>query len=72
MRDLLALEEGDVEDGGEEVHELEDEDLEGEVVLVLRLGAMHLCRVTTASLVKNTYSMSPSISLCTYTLTVAN
>lgn len=39
-----ALEEGDVEDGRIEIDELEYEDLEGEVVLELRLRAVHLCR----------------------------
>ena len=42
VSDEPALEEGNVEDGGIEVDELEDEDLERQVVVELRLGAMHL------------------------------
>ena len=42
VADELALEEGDVDDGGVEIDELEDEHFEGEVVVKLRLGAMHL------------------------------
>ena len=38
----LALEEGHVDQGRVEVDELEDEHFEGEVVVKLRLGAMHL------------------------------
>ena len=37
----LPLEEGDVNDGGVEVDKLEDEDFEGQVVVVLRLGSVH-------------------------------
>ena len=38
----LALEEGDVDDGGVEVDELEDEHFERQVVVEVRLRAMHL------------------------------
>ena len=38
----LPLEEGDVDDGGVEVDELEDEHFEGEVVVKLRLCPVHL------------------------------
>ena len=38
----LALEEGDVDDGRVKVDELEDEHFEGQVVIELRLGSMHL------------------------------
>ena len=37
----LPLEEGDVEDGGVEVDELEDEHLERQVVIEIRLGPVH-------------------------------
>ena len=40
----LALEEGHVDQGGVEVDELEDEHFERQVVVELRLGAMHLCK----------------------------
>ena len=40
--DSLSLEEGDVDDGGVEVDELEDEHFECEIVVVLLLGAVHL------------------------------
>ena len=42
VADELALEEGDVDDGGVEVDELEDEHFERQVVVEVRLGAMHL------------------------------
>ena len=42
----LALEEGNVQDGGVEVDELEDEHLEGQVVVKVRLCPMHLCKTT--------------------------
>ena len=38
----LPLEEGDVDDGGVEVDELEDEHFERQVVIEVRLRAMHL------------------------------
>ena len=38
----LPLEEGDVEDGGVEVDELKDEDLEGQVVVEVGLCPVHL------------------------------
>ena len=38
----LPLEEGDVDDGGVEVNELENEHFEGEVVVEIRLGPVHL------------------------------
>ena len=38
---LLSFEEGDVEDGGVEIHELEHEHFECQLVLVLRLCSMH-------------------------------
>ena len=40
----LPLEEGHVDQGGVEVDELEDEHFERQVVIELRLGAMHLCK----------------------------
>ena len=40
----LPLEEGHVDQGGVEVDELEDENFERQVVIELRLGAMHLCK----------------------------
>ena len=40
----LPLEEGHVDQGGVEVDELEDEHFECQVVVELRLGAMHLCK----------------------------
>ena len=40
----LPLEEGHVYQGGVEVDELEDEHFERQVVVELRLGAMHLCK----------------------------
>ena len=42
VADELALEEGDVDDGGVEVDELEDEHFERQVVVEVRLRAMHL------------------------------
>ena len=39
----LPLEEGHIDQGGVEVDELEDEHFERQVVIELRLGAMHLC-----------------------------
>ena len=41
VADELPLEEGDVDDGGVEVDELEDEHFEGEVVVKLRLCPVH-------------------------------
>ena len=38
----LPLEEGHVDQGGVEVDELEDEHFEGQVVVELGLGSMHL------------------------------
>ncbi len=43
VSDEAALEEGDVEDGGVEVDELEDEHLERQVVLELGLRPVHFC-----------------------------
>ena len=37
----LPLEEGDVNDGGVKVDELEDEDFECQVVIKIRLSPMH-------------------------------
>ena len=37
----LPLEEGDVDDGGIEIDELENEDFEGEIVVILSLGPVH-------------------------------
>ena len=45
VADELALEEGDVDDGGVEVDELEDEHFEGQVVVELRLSSMHLWKM---------------------------
>ena len=42
VADELALEECNVEDGGVEVDELEYENLEGQVVIKIRLCSMHL------------------------------
>ena len=42
VADELALEEGDVDDGGVEVDELEDEHFERQVVVKVGLRAMHL------------------------------
>lgn len=42
-----TFEERDVKDGRIEVYELEDEHFEGEIVIKLSLGAMHLCDMTT-------------------------
>ena len=42
VADELALEEGDVDDGGVEVDELEDEHFERQVVVKVRLRTMHL------------------------------
>ena len=47
MRLSDAFEESDVKDGRIEVYELEDEHFEGEIVIKLSLGAMHLCDMTT-------------------------
>ena len=41
VADKLPLEEGNVEDGGVEVDELEDENLERQVVVEIRLSSMH-------------------------------
>ena len=41
VADELPLEEGNVEDGGVEVDELEDENLERQVVVEIRLSSMH-------------------------------
>ena len=41
----LPLEEGHVDQGGVEVDELEDEHFEGQVVVELRLGSMHLWKM---------------------------
>lgn len=41
--DGLPFEEGDVEAGGVVVDELEEEHLQGEAVLVVRLGPRQLC-----------------------------
>ena len=38
----LPFEEGDVNDGGVKVDELEDEDFEGEIVVILSLCPVHL------------------------------
>ena len=38
----LAFEECNVDDGGVEVDELEDEHLEGEVIIIVRLSPVHL------------------------------
>ena len=43
-RNLPSLEEGDVEDGRVVVDELEEEHLEGEAVLVLRVRLTALCK----------------------------
>ena len=40
--DLLALEEGDVEDGGVEVDKLEEKHLGDETVIILSLGTVQL------------------------------
>ena len=42
VADELALEEGDVDDGGVEVDELEDEHFERQVVVEVRLRSVHL------------------------------
>ena len=42
VADELALEEGDVDDGGVEVDELEDEHFERQVVVKVWLRSMHL------------------------------
>ena len=42
VADELALEEGDVDDGGVEVDELEDEHFERQVVVEIGLRPMHL------------------------------
>ena len=42
VADELALEEGDVDDGGVEVDELEDEHFERQVVVKVRLRPVHL------------------------------
>ena len=52
----LALEERNVEDGRVEVDELEDEDLEGQVVVKLWLGPMHLWKRIVASEQRNRVS----------------
>ena len=41
VADKLPLEEGDVDDGGIEIDELENEDFEGEIVVILSLGPVH-------------------------------
>ena len=41
IADEPSLEEGDIEDGGVKVDELEDEDFEDKLILKLRLCAMH-------------------------------
>ena len=41
VADKLPFEEGDVDDGGIKVDKLEDEDFEGEIVVVLSLCAVH-------------------------------
>ena len=38
----LPLEEGNVDDGGVEVDELEDEDFEGEIIVEIWLSSVHL------------------------------
>lgn len=43
IADIPALEESDVEDGGVEVYELEEEHLEGEAVLIFRVCPGSLC-----------------------------
>ena len=45
----LPLEEGDVDDGGVEVDELEDEHFECEVVVEIRLGPVHLWKFRMSS-----------------------
>ena len=42
IADESSLEESDVEDGGVEVDELEEKNFEGQVVVELRLGPVHL------------------------------
>ena len=37
----LSLEEGDVDDGGIKIDKLEDEDFEGEIVVILSLCPVH-------------------------------
>ena len=41
VADKLSFEEGDVDDGGVEIDELEDEDFEGQIVVILSLGPVH-------------------------------
>ena len=41
VADKLPFEEGDVNDGGVKVDELEDEDFECQVVIKIRLSPMH-------------------------------
>lgn len=41
-----AFEESNIEDRGVEVDELEDEHFEGEIVIELSLGTVHLCDMT--------------------------
>ena len=41
VADKLPFEEGDVDDGGIKIDELEDEDFEGEIVVILSLGSVH-------------------------------
>ena len=42
VADKLPLEEGNVDDGGVEVDELEDEDFEGEIIVEIWLSSVHL------------------------------
>ena len=42
-KNLLSFEEGDVEDGSEEIHELEHKHFECQVVFIFCLRPMHFC-----------------------------
>jgi hypothetical protein len=46
VADKAAFEESDIEDWGVEVDKLEDERFEGEIIIELSLGAVHLCDMT--------------------------
>ena len=41
VADEPSLDKGDVQNGGVEIDELENEDFEGQIVVEFRLGAMH-------------------------------
>ena len=59
----LALEKGNIDEGGVEVDELEDEHLEGEVVIKVWLCSVHFCNevehISQLSIILKTKVLTP-------------